>query len=121
MRIEMPFEKIQFLGGLGTNGQVKKQWRGKQVYTITDYRDLDALLGRNWHFRGINAAGDFCYVILNTVEFYLYRRCPLTEYFPDSTGAITKHERDQAYALMFTFIRGDGTRDQFGTDPAIFF
>lgn len=47
VRIEMPFERSSsWGGGIGTNnGQVKKQWREKQVYTITDYRDLDALLG----------------------------------------------------------------------------
>jgi hypothetical protein len=28
--------------------------------------------------------------------------------------------RDIGYMLVFTFVRGDGTSDKFGTDPEIF-
>ncbi len=40
-----------------------------------------SIIIQNWHFCGQNALGDFCFVILETVEFYLHRRAPLLEYF----------------------------------------
>jgi len=36
------------------------------------FKDLNRLLGSDWHVRGIDRNGVLCYIILNTVEFYLY-------------------------------------------------
>ena len=53
------------------------------------YQDLNHLLGVDWHFRGINENGDFCYVILDTLELYLYRRRPIKEFMPGTPLRIT--------------------------------
>jgi len=33
-------------------------------------KHFDDLLGAKWYLRGLNKAGDFCYVTPGTVEFY---------------------------------------------------
>ena len=121
MRIDLPFDRIEFDGGLRLCGKEKRCVHGVQRYTINQFQDLNRLLGINWHFRGINVNGDFCYVILNTVEYYLYHRRPLKEFMPSLTGErYTADLRDVGDMLVFTFVRGDGTSDKFGSDPQIF-
>jgi len=61
-------------------GKFKRLVRRVEHYTIDAYSDLDSLLGCNWHYRGLNSAGDFCYVMCGTVEFYVYRKRPLVFY-----------------------------------------
>ena len=119
VRIEMSFDKLLFDGGLARVGVKKRVYFGKQRYSLVSYNDLDSLLGAGWHWRGLNEADDFCYVILDTLEFYIYHRKPLTEFFPLSYD-YSSIMCDLGYCLVFTFIRGDGTASQFGTDKAIF-
>lgn len=119
IKIEMPFDTIHFNGGLKSYGVKSRNYRGIQRYKINKYEDLNPLLGDNWHVRGLNAAGDFCYVILDTIEFYLYKRRPLIDYVPSADGtAETKIEL--GHNLVFTFVRGDGTASDFGRIPHIF-
>ena len=119
VRIEMPFDKLQFTGGLKASSTLLRIYRGIERYKITSYKDLDPLLGPNWHVRGINPNGDFCYVILDTLEFYLHKRKPLKEYLP-SSGSPVVSERELGYALVFAFVRDDGTPATFGKDKSIF-
>ena len=120
VRIEMPFDHIVFDGGLGVCGVKKSFVRGSQRYCISAYKDLNHLLGLNWHVRGINKNGDFCYVLLDTLVYYLYHRRPLIEYVPDLDGSVTEVRKDCGYALAFSFVRGDGTPEKFGKDLSIF-
>ena len=126
VKIELPFDKVLFEGGIKACGTVSKHYRGVQRYKITNYTDLDPMLGNNWHFRGINSTGDFCFVILDTVEYYLHRRASLVEYYPRSSNSaldgidVTSRPRELGHMLVFTFIRGDGTKQDFGKDITIF-
>ena len=71
--------------------------------------------------RGINPKGDFCYVILSTLEYYLHKREPLKEYFPsDGSDEFNLKVRDLGYMLVLVFVRGDGTREEFGNNSDIF-
>ena len=61
-------------------------------------------------------------VILKTVEYYLYKQEPL-EYVPsnDSEEPILT-SRDLGYMLIsHYFVRGDGTKFDFGKDRSIFY
>ncbi len=84
-------------------GTKKQKIRGVQHYKIKQYQDLDCLLGQNWHYRGLNSSGDFGYVILNTVDFYIYTAHTLTEYFPSPSFVPQKSTRHMGF---FCFIRG---------------
>lgn len=119
VKIEMPFDRISFDGGLRVCGIKKRVVHGTQRYTISSFKDLNRLLGSNWHVRGINKSGDFCYVILSTVEFYLYHRRPLREYMPSNGGPV-ETKRELGHAVVFSYVRGDGTPDTFGKDRDIF-
>lgn len=90
----MPFDRILFDDGLKARAVAKTcQQKQPRKYTIQQYSDLNDLLGDRWHVRGLNGAGDYCYVIKDTVEFYLYNRRPLVDYSvgPDYEPVQKKH------------------------------
>ena len=89
-------------------------------YRLTQYDDLNELLGEGWHFRGLNSIGNYCYVVPNTVEYYLSRRRPLVEFIPGSNGSPIKLCTPQGFMLDFTFVRGDGTSHDFDKNKTIF-
>ena len=60
VHIEMEFDKLQFTGGLKAYSTSSRTYRGIERYKITSYKNLDPLLGKNWHIRGLNSNGDFC-------------------------------------------------------------
>ena len=73
VRIEILFDRVTFEGALAKCGTRKGS--GKRVrYTIQEYKALDSILGKGWHWRGLNQAGDFCYVILDSIEYYLLKK-----------------------------------------------
>lgn len=119
VRIEMAFDKRTFDEGLKAIGHFKNRKRGIDHYAIRNYSDLDSLFGRNWHYRGLNQLGDFCYVICETVDYYLYKKRPLIQYV-EQQGAPTKVSVPRGYALVFKFIRGDGTATEFGKLSNVF-
>ncbi len=89
-------------------------YRGHHVYTIANYKDLDDLLGEQWHMRVANVFGDFSYAILTTIRFYLTRPRPLLD-FKVSEGSAGELEfvpvyTEQQMALVFQFVRGDGNK-----------
>ena len=114
VKIEMIFDKIVFDEGLKSMGYHKCRKRGIDHYTIQNYSDLDDIFGKNWHYRGLNELGDFCYIICETIEFYLYKKRPLVQYIYQE-GVATKLSVSRGYTLVFKFVRGDGTASQFGT------
>uniref|UniRef100_A0A1X7SIF6 Tudor-knot domain-containing protein n=1 Tax=Amphimedon queenslandica TaxID=400682 RepID=A0A1X7SIF6_AMPQE len=116
VKIDMTFDKLLFEGGLGKLGTEKCVSRRIKKYAIRAYSDIDSLMENGWHWRGLNESGDYCYVILDSVEFYLYCKKPLKQYYPDGSYC----NRDQGYGLVFTFVRGDGIATDFGTNPDIF-
>lgn len=112
VKIEMPFDKGLYdsSASLKAKGREIEVVRGVTHYSISSYSDLIPILGKNWQLRGINEAGDCCYVILETVRFYLRRRRLQVEYIPDlaSEHGTRRIEKEQGYLLVFMFIRGDG-------------
>ena len=125
VHITTEIDILIFDGGLKMAGYPTKKVAGVQYYSIRHYRDLNHLLGRNWHFRGINELGDYGYVIQDSVQFYVKRGKRLTEYVPSSNGSssitISKCTVDTGYFLHFCFTEGYGDKTTFGKDRNIFF
>ena len=111
VRLRMPFDKLIFDGGLKARGVEA----GGGKYTIKQYQDLQDILGVGWYYRGLNEHGDFCFVILRSIRFYLYQRRPIVDYQPLKEGeqVCPKKVHHPGYMLAFDFIRGDGTREDF--------
>ena len=65
----MPFDPLLFNGGLKCAGMPYQVKSGIQHYTVKAYADLNHLLGNGWHFRGLNANGDYSYIVLNTIDY----------------------------------------------------
>ena len=114
VKISMSFDKLQFDGGIRKLGTLKREERGVNKYAIRHYSDLDSLLGSKWFIRGINENGDFCYVVLDTVRFYLSERLPLVDYQPTENGSgLKKKLYFRGYSLVFSFVRNDGVASNF--------
>ena len=75
VNIDMGFDYLLFKGGLQAVGIAKQNTHGNYLrYKLKCYKDLDPLLGQNWHYRGANENGDYAYVILNSIEYYIHKR-----------------------------------------------
>jgi len=120
VKITMPVDVLLFNGGLKMAGTPIKMVGGVQYYGIHKYRDINHLLGDNWHYRGLNNQGDYGYAIRNTVQFYVKKYRPLIEYVPSSNGSTTKCSHDVGYYLHFSFVQGYGNATTFGIDRDIF-
>ena len=122
-RICLSFDIIQFNGGLKAVGVPSKIIGGIQYYRISHYHDLNPLLGRNWHFRGLNTNGDYGYVVMATVEFYVHKNKQLLEYYPDISddGSLSQSTFDTGYSLTFCFVCAYGTMTTFGKDKGVFY
>ena len=121
VKITTPFDLILYNGGLKEAGVPSKKVHGNQYYRINHYRDLNHLLGKNWHFRGINENGDYGYAVMGTIEFYLSKCRPIKDYIPLEDGTIQLSSVDPGYLLSFTFVCGYGTHESFGKDTQIFY
>lgn len=107
VRIQLPFDHTTF-DLLRQKGKSLGTSRGHNLYTIQQYKNLDALLGTQWHMRVVNICGDFSYVILPSVCFYLTRPRPLLDFNVSvrSTGELVPSPfyTEQQMALVFQFF-----------------
>ena len=117
VRVDMPFDEKMFCQRLQCKRTESRTVREVTYYTISTYKDLDELLGHNWHYREINSAGDFCYVVLETVKYHLYRCKPLIQYVLCENGKPVQAKTPQGHALIFSF---DGVASAFGKNEDIF-
>ena len=83
-------------------------------YTIVSYADLDDLFGQQWHLRVVNTIGDFSYIVLKTVVFYLVKSKPILKYKAkkedNGTLKFIPVYVEQPTSVVFSFVRGDGNR-----------
>ena len=91
-----------------------------KYYKIRHYRDLNHLLGACWHYRGLNTNGDYCYAMLETIEYFLRKGPSLVEYYPGN-DSISCNSLDTGYAVCFCFVCNYGNAATFGKDKNIFF
>lgn len=111
VRIQVPgtkesFSQLEAIGKCKSNNKL----------TVSSYNDLVPLLGEKWFIRVTNRIGDFSYVVLPTVEFYLSTPRNLLEYDiktnKDGTLSFEPMYMEQCYSIVFKFVRGDGNRQK---------
>jgi len=116
----MLFDLILFNGSLKLAGTPSRKVGGTQYYKILNYHDLDTFLGSRWHYRGINANGDYGYVLKETFEFCIHKKRTFVEYVPSSDSAPTCVTSDTGHSLSVCFTCGHGNAETFGKDTQIF-
>ena len=109
--IAMGFDTIHF-EGLARRGVLCKTNRG-QVYTLPTLTKLDDILGAQWYVRGINTAGDFCYVQPKTVKYELKFCKGKPDYQLLEDGTLQQYTYGIRHQLFFRFVRGDGISSQW--------
>ena len=55
VRLEVPFDKLIYRGGLMSAGRLLEVVRGEEHYGIAKHQDLLPCLGKHWFICGINA------------------------------------------------------------------
>ena len=91
---------------------------GRQGYGIKAYKDLNELLGDQWHLRVANINGDFSYAVLQTIQFHAFYPKLLLDFTPsllcahqsDPELSLTPYYTEQQLELSFNFVRMDGNR-----------
>lgn len=112
--ISMSFDTIFFDGLIQRGVAVSTSTRVKQKkYTLSSLTKLDDILCRRWYIRGLNTAGDFCYVKPGTVTYYLKYSKGRVDYQLKSDGTLDSARFGQGYQLIFKFVREDGTASQW--------
>ena len=115
-RIVMPFDKILFEKSLAVRGsmQYEQLQAGKsKLYAIPHLSHFNDIFGERWYIRGINVAGDFCYVIPGTAKFYLNQNRRKVDYQLQKDGKLEKTYVETGFELVFSFVRGDGNMLQW--------
>jgi len=114
-RIVVPFDKIVFANSLAAKGCIQHEVgiSKKIYYTIPHLPDFNHIFGERWYIRGINAAGDFHFVIPGTVQFYLKQNKRKVDYQLQKDGQLLKKYFGTGFQLVFTFVRGDGNMLQW--------
>ena len=112
-RIVMPFDKILFQDSLAVRGSKEYEHKARrsearEVYTIPHLQHFNEVFGERWYIRGLNRAGDFCYVIPGTVSFYLRQTKRGVDYQLQKDGTLQKTYFGKGFQLVFSFVRGDG-------------
>ena len=93
---------------------IRKETTGKkEVCSLDSLLKLNDLLGDRWYIRGINVAGDFCYIEPGTVRFYLKQLKPKPDFQLKDDGTLVKHYFGIQNQLVFQFVRNDGTSRQW--------
>lgn len=113
--ISMSFDTIYFDGLIrrSANLSSRTSHSRRQMYTVPTLTKLDDILGCRWYIRGINAAGDFCFVTPGTVKFYLKQCKGKIDFQMQADGTLSQYLYDEGYHLIFQFVRGDGTCSQW--------
>lgn len=87
--VVMSFDSVHF-EGLMRRGVKRNEGKGKrEVYGLASLTKLDDLLGERWYIRGLNSAGDFCYIEPGTVKYYLECCKGKLDYQLQEDGSIT--------------------------------
>ena len=112
--LSMSFDRVHF-DSLVMRG-IRKESKGrKEVYSLVSLSKSDDLLGERWYIRGINEAGDFCYVEPGTVSFYLRQSKPKPDFQLKDDGTLAKCYFGMQSQLVFQFVRNDGTSRQWNS------
>jgi len=116
-RVVMPFDKILFDKSLAVRGSIQHEQlqagKSKLYYAIPHLMNYNDIFGERWYIRGINAAGDFCYVIPGTAKFYLIQNRRKIDYQLQKDGKLQKKYIEMGFELVFSFVRGDGNMLQW--------
>ena len=84
-------------------------WRGvrngtkgkREAYGLSSLSKLDDLLGERWYMRGLNSAGDFCYIEPGTVKFYLKCRHQKIDFQLQDDGSMKTQYFGNRHHLVF--------------------
>ena len=112
--VVLSFDSLHF-DSLVVRGTRKETKGTREIYSLRSLTKLDDLLGDKWYIRGINSAGDFCYVEPGTVSFYFKRLKLKPDFQMKEDGTLTKCYFGVRSQLVFQFIRNDGTSQQWSS------
>ena len=108
--VSMSFDTIRFDGLIRRGTLVKGQ---SSEYTVTTLTKLDDILGQRWYIRGINEAGDFCYMKPGTVRYRLRFVKGQADFQVLEDGTLHEYTCGQCHQLTFKFIRLDSILSQW--------
>ena len=113
-RIIMSFDQISFDALAMRCSLVSRNSKCKrQVYKVLDFSKLNNLLGNRWNIRGLNSAGDFCYVMHDTMKLYMKQSQGKPDYQLLDDGTMMKTYFGRQKQLVVFFIRWDGVSSQW--------
>ena len=83
VRLQIPFDKLLFQGGMKAAGKLLQVVQGEEHNGIEQHADLTPFLGDRWFVRGLNAHLNFCAVLAKTVIYYLHKKATIMDHLSD--------------------------------------
>ena len=111
-RIIIPFDQVSF-DALVMRCSIFNRSSKRKVYRVPNMLKLNDLLGERWFIRGLNQAGDFCYIIHNAIKLYLKQVRGRPDYQLLDNGTMVKNYFGRQQQLVLSFVRGDGVASQW--------
>lgn len=112
--IIMSFDSLHF--EVLIRRSVRNGTKGKrEAYGLSSLSKLDDLLGERWYMRGLNSAGDFCYIEPGTIKFYLKCQHQKIDFQLQDDGSMKTQYFGNRHHLVFQFVRSDGTLAQWNS------
>ena len=110
--IVVSFDTLRFEALIRRGASNGGKW---EVYGLSSLSKLDDLLGERWYVRGINSAGDFCYIEPGTVKFYLKCQCQKLDFQLQDDSTMKTQYFGSKHKLVFKFVRSNGTLTQWNS------
>ena len=83
--------------------EVAEERRGIKIYRPT-VRGVTNFLGGDWHYRIVNKAGDFAYVLEDTLQLWLREQRCLEEFIKEGDSFVKKPVH-RGHLLSFRFVK----------------
>ena len=90
--------------------EVAEERRGIKIYRPT-VRGVTNFLGADWHYRIVNKAGDFAYVLEDTLQLWLRERRCLEEFIKVGDSFVKKPVH-RGHLLSFRFVKNRGNKHE---------
>ena len=80
---------------------------GRRIIYRSNVRNVGTVLAsQDWFFKIHNSAGDFAYILEDTLQFWKFERAPLREYTRDLQPKLTH----RGYHLTVRFVKDFGSK-----------
>ena len=110
--LHFPIQRETFETFIHAIGAIEDNSKAGRVLFRATHASVAELLGPDWWYRLVNAAGDFAYLEEDTIQIWLHERRCLEEFVLTEQKTLEKRLLHRGYLLAFRFVKLTGNRHE---------